>query len=257
MNGHSIVKSAIRVLDVLDILAEHPEGLVFTELQAITNFPNSSLHGLLSSMAYKNYIRRDQETKRYRLSFKLLQFNSVLQTQSDLIALSDPWMDKIRSVSRETTSLSLLDGNSILFIHKKPGPGRIQVINPAGTRLPAYATGSGKVMLAYLPGEELDALYPEEDLPKITENTVTSRSALKELLQKIRRDGYAFDNEESSPGIWAVAGCIRTDTGRPLAALSIVAPISTIQMKDTSSWPGLVRDAAEEISKGLAFYASA
>lgn len=247
------VKSAVRVLEILDILAVNPDGLTLTELQEKSGIPISSLHGLMLSLMHMNYVKRDEDTKRYKLCTKLLQFTSILSNYHDLITISDSVMERLKKETSEATSLSILEGDSVLFIHKHPAPGRIQIINPAGSRLPSYATGSGKVLLAYLADGEVDKIYPNETLPQVTSNTITSKTRLKEELSEIRERGYAYDDEESAVGVWAVAGCIRSKSGRPIASLSVVAPISRVQSKDSSDWPDLVREGAAEISKSLDF----
>ena len=247
------VKSAVRVLQILDILAINPDGLILTELQEKSGIPISSLHGLMSSLEHMNYVKRSDDSRRYKLRTKLLQFTSILSSYHDLITISDPIMNQIKEETSEATSLSILEGDSILFIHKNPAPGRIQIINPAGSRLPSHATGSGKVMLAYLEDEELETIFPDEMLPQVTSRTITSKSRLKQELMLIRERGYAYDDEESSIGVWAVASCIRKRSGKPIASLSVVAPISRVQSKDSSNWPELVRRGAIEISNSLEY----
>jgi len=248
-----VVKSAARALDILDLLASHPEGLILTDLQVETGYPVSSLHELLATLAHRNYVFRDELSRRYKLATKALQLAAAAQASSDVVALADPAMERLRDHTCETTSLALLEGDSILFVHKRPADNRLQIINPAGTRLPSHATGSGKVMLAWLPDGQLDVLFPARSLPRLTSRTITSKASLRHELATVRKAGYAFDNEESAEGVWAVAGCIRNHAGEPIAAISIVAPVPRVQTKDTSNWHLLVKEAAAEISAQLGF----
>jgi DNA-binding IclR family transcriptional regulator len=109
-------------------------------------------------------------------------------------------------------------------------------------------------MLAYLDDDELDGIFPDEDLPVITPKTTSKKAQLRKSLSQIRKQNYAYDNEESALGVWAVASCIRDDTGRPIAALSIVGPASRIAAKDNSLWYQLVRNGAAEISSSLGYF---
>jgi DNA-binding IclR family transcriptional regulator len=145
----------------------------------------------------------------------------------------------------------------VAFIHKRPSKGIVQVVNPVGTRLPAHATGSGKVMLAHLSEWEIDQLYPTEKLPGRTATTITSKHVLKEALAVIRQQSYAYDDGESEEGVWAVAACIRGEDGRPLAALSVVGPFFRVIGKPYNEWNRIVVEGAREISGVLCFRAKA
>jgi len=253
--GSKGVKSSARTLDILDLLVGFPEGLTLTDMGHALRIPISSLHALAATLVQRNYLLLDEKTKRYRLGAKILQLAGAFSEQNTLISLADPVMDRIRRVTSETTSLAVFQEDTIVFVHKCPGKGIVQVVNPVGTRLPSHATGSGKVMLAYLSGEELDGIYPEEALPASTPSTITSKTVLKRALAEIRARGYAFDNEESAIGVWAVASCIRDQEASPVAALSIVAPTFRLQPKDHSKWHSLVLEGAAEISAMLGFRA--
>ncbi len=250
----SLVKSAARALDILTLLSEQPEGLSMTEMSKILEIPISSIHALIGTLSQMSFVLRDLNSYCYRLGPKILQIASSYRAQVDLITLSDPVMDRIRQIVGETISLTVLQGQMIMFVHKKPAEGVVKVVNPIGTRLHSHATGSGKVMLSYLDDEELDSIYPEDDLPTMTPTTITTKASLRRSLSKIRKQNYAYDNEESALGVWAVASCIRDDTGRPIAALSIVGPTSKIASKDVTTWYQLVRNGAAEISSSLVYF---
>lgn len=253
-SNHGIVKSAARTLEILSLLAEQPDGMTMTGIGRALKIPLSSIHALIGTMVHLEFVLRDRDSSRYRLGPKILQLASSYRAQVDLITLADPVMDQIRNSVGETISLTVLQGQMIMFIHKKAAEGAVKVVNPVGTRLYAHATGSGKVMLAYLEEEELDWILPDEDLPEVTPTTITKKAHLKKHLVDIRKQNYAFDNEESAIGVWAVASCIRDDAGRPIAALSIVGPTSRIASKDVSTWHHIVRQHASEISLSLGFF---
>ena len=253
----NLVKSAMRTLDILELLAEYPDGLSFMEISRYLKMPVSSLYNLVTTLTYRGYLMRTNRGTLLHLGPKLAQLNIAYLANVNLILLADTQMEKLRNETGETTSLAVLQGTKIVVIHKRPGKGILQVINPVGTRLNAHSTGSGKTILAYLKEEEIDELYPDETLPAFSPNTITSKTLLKEELAKIRQKGYAFDNQESEEGVWAVASCIWNQDGLPFASLSIVAPITRINHDDTSHWYNLVKDCAEEISSQLGFQGNA
>lgn len=248
-----IVKSADRTLKILTLLADQPDGMTMTDIGKALDIPLSSMHALVGTLAKREFVLRDENSYCYRLGPQILRLASSYRAQVDLITIADPVMDRIRRAVGETISLSVLQGQMIMFIHKKPAQGVVKVVNPVGTRLYAHATGSGKVMLAYLDDGEFDRIYPDEDLPIITSTTIGSKSTLKKTLSDIRMQNYAYDEEESALGVWAVASSLRDDTGRPIAAISIVGPTSRIASKDVTNWYQIVRDGAAEIDSSLGF----
>jgi DNA-binding IclR family transcriptional regulator len=242
------VKSAARTLQILEILAKFPEGLSLTEIEKRLGIPISSLHGLMLTLVNWDFATKTHTSNIYRLGPKLVQLALSYRSQSDLVSIVDPFMMKLKQQTAETVSLTVLQGNMILFIHKHTAEGRVQIVNPVGTRLHAHASGSGKVMLAYLSEDEIDKLYPEEELVTPTKNTIKTRSELKEELAEIKRLEYAFDKEESEIGVWAVAGCIRDPDGNPIAALSVAAPVFRLSGTDYREWPRYIIESAREAS---------
>ena len=247
------VKSTVRTLDVFELLARKPEGLSLSEISRQLGIPVSSLHSILYTLINREYLLQNIVTSMYQLGPKLAQLNLAYYSNVNLIQIVDIYLEEIRRVTKETASLVILQGTTVLFIHKRPGEGFLGVINPVGTCLSAHATGSGKVMLAYLTEGELDKLYPEEELTVYTENTISNKTALKRELGRIRLQGFAYDDQESHYGVSAVAGCIRNRDGRPIAAISIVAPTDRYPQKENLNWHELLKNAADQISLRLGF----
>ncbi len=249
-----LVKSAARSLDILECLSNNTEGVTLTVLRQHLKIPISSLYKILMTMVQKGFVIRDELTLMYRLGPKIEQLAASFQNQVDLIKIADPYMNRLSRLTGETTSLTVLRDDVIVFIHKAVCDSNMQIVNPVGTTLAAHATGSGKVMLAYLPQEELDRIYPKEHLQRFTPNTITSKKQLFKLLTgEIAPRGYAFDNQESIAGVWATAACIRNRLGRPVAAISIVGLVGRIQNKDYGSWPQHVKETTAEISAILGY----
>lgn len=247
------VKSAIRVLEILKLLAEFPRGLTQKEVSRMLHIPPSSMHALMHTLEAGEYLTRDPNTQYYRLGRGVFRLTRAFDSNTDLIAISSPVLEKIRSQCEEAISLSFLELDSILFFHVRPATHRVQVVNQVGSRLPAHATGSGKALLTYLPPERIDQLYPKEALPRLTANTITTKTKLRAYLEQARQQGYTIDNEESEPGVWAVAGCVRNAWGQPVFALSIVVPIHRVEPVMVEQWKKLVLESVAEISAGLGF----
>lgn len=247
------VKSAARALDILELLVQFPAGLNLTDIGEHLEIPLSSLHNLMNTLLDRDYLTRDEQASVYKLSSKLIQLAALYHSQLDLVSIADPVMERVSQATKESTSLAILQDNAVVFIHKRAALRFLQVVNPVGTRVPAHATGLGKVMLAHLDEDELEQIYPQESLPLMTANTIRSRSELKRALQMVYDAGYAVDNEESSDGVWAIAAPICSQTGRPLAAISLAAPLSRVEEINKDRWRRLVQEAALEISQAINF----
>ena len=248
-----LVPSVQRALAVLELLGRSRELMTLSVLGKQLGIPSSTLHGLTSTLVHAGYLDREEPSKVYRLGRKVSELITAYPATVDLVAAAKAAMDRLRDAAGETVSLTVLEGNQIVFIDKRPGQGRVQVVNPVGTRLPAHATAAGKVMLAHLPEDEADRLYPNEALPSLTPYTVTSRRKLRRALARIRERGYAFDDQESELGLWAVAACIRDARGAPAAAINIVAPFFRVRNRDCTDWRELVVEEAVEVSEVLGF----
>ena len=247
------VKSAARALDVLELLVKFPAGLNLTDIGEHLNIPLSSLHNLMNTLLDRDYLTRDEQASVYRLSSKLIQLAALYHSQLDLFSIADPVMERVSQATMESTSLAIRQDSAVVFIHKRAALRFLQVVNPVGTRVPAHATGLGKVLLAHLDDDELEGLYPQDTLPPMTANTIRRKSELKRVLLDVRNAGYAIDNEESSEGVWAIAAPIRGRSGRALAALSLAAPLSRVKEAHKERWRRLIQEAAGEISNAINF----
>lgn len=251
LSENELVKSSARTLDILTLLANKSEGMKLTDIGEELGIPLSSIYGLIKTLERKGFLLHNSRNSQYLLGPKILQLSHLFRSQLDLVKYAEPVMDRLRRVTSETTSLSVLQGDKIVFIHKRIAEEVLRVVNPVGTTLYAHATGSGKVLLAFLNEEEVEQIYRNEKLTKVTPNTIGLKSDLMSRLAEIRKCNYAYDDEESELGVWAVASCILSEAERPLAALSIVGPTNRISKKDTSDWNQLVREGAREISLKL------
>jgi DNA-binding IclR family transcriptional regulator len=247
------VKSSVRTLDILEVLAGNPEGITLSEISRKLTIPPSSMYHLLNTMMDREYIIRDPRDSTFYLGKKIVFLYEAYLFNSDLIRIARPVMDRLYEITGETSSLGVLQGNKVVFIHKRLVSSSLGILDPLGTRKLAHATASGKAMLAFLPQAELDALYPDEQLPVSTQNTICTREQLRQVLSDIKRCGYAYEDEESKLGVWAVAACIIDHSNTPIAALSVVGPSLAISTENKQKWSTNLVEAATEISYRLGY----
>lgn len=231
MADASAVKSADRVLAILGFVADS-QPIRFSQLLSEFNLPRSSAHGLLQTMVARGWLEHDPETRSYSLGLRAWQIGQRYVGHLDLATLARPEMDRLAAAAGETVQMARLDGMENIYIAISEAPRPIRLASSVGVRLPAYATGLGKALLAQLPPEQVRAQLEELELQKFTEHTIVDIDELMEVLAQARHNGYALDNEEYLPGTCCVAVPLVVDQ-KMVISMSITAPTSRRDV----AWP--------------------
>jgi len=224
-NLRSQIKSADRVLDLIEMLATAPQGLGFSEIAARRSLPKSSLHELLTVLTGRGYVTRDPQRQTYSLGIRVWEAGQAYLRHRDLVRESLPVMRSIVDAINETVQLSILDGSDNVYLAKVDCTHPVRLQSEVGKRLPAHATGLGKVLLANLPRDRFEALFAGRTLPVFTSHTIADLAALRQELALIRDSGYAVDDQEYTPGLRCVAVPIRGVDGTVIATLSASVPL--------------------------------
>ena len=219
------VKSAERVLDIIELLARERSGLSFTALLRTLQLPKSSLHELLGVLIRRGYITLSPETRSYTLGLRVWESGQAYLRQHDLASEARPIMDEIVRTLNETVQLAVLDGVENVYLAIVNCTHAVRLQSEVGKRLPAYATGLGKVLLAHLDPAELARRLDGQTLAQFTPNTIADMPALLERLELVRQNGFALDNQEYTPGLRCVAVPITDVTGHTVAAMSVSIPL--------------------------------
>ncbi len=230
----NLVQTIKRVSSILEALGQNPNGMSIRELSSKIHLPKGTIHRLLSSLSYFGYVRQDPKTRNYFLGLKLVELGNLLLSQLDLRKEAEPFLRDLAERTKETVHMVFLDRDEIVYIEKvelNHNPSGLKMASRIGLRNPAHSCAVGKVLLSYLPEEELDRIIKEKGLPKRTENTITDPQVLKAHLKTIRAQGYAVDDEENERGIRCVAAPVLNETGKPVAAISISGPAFRITKK--------------------------
>jgi len=214
-----------RVLRVLRLLADEPDGMTLAQLQPQLGVPKTSLHALLRGLVADAYLQRSDTT--YRLGSESFALGAALVTARSLAIVATPFLHDARAKSGETVLIATIDRTAarltytqILESHK---PVRYTV--PAGTTRPLFATSAGRVLLAHQPDDWTRDYLRTAELRALTESTVTDRRKLARILERIRADGHATTIGEVTPDVAGFAAPIFEADGRVNAALIVAAPI--------------------------------
>lgn len=241
------VKSLERSLRILEHLADAGPDLSVPELSRHLAMNKTTVFRLLQTLARWGFVEKVSEAK-YRLGMRLFEMGMTVMNSMDLRREALPVLERLNNETRETIHLTVRDGASVIYIDKLNSPEYIVVQSRIGGRSPLHCTGVGKAILAHLDEREVQRYVRYEGLRKFTANTITNPRELGRELERIRRQGYALDNEEHYAGIACVAAPIFDHWGRVLASFSIAGPTSRI---NASRLPELIRltmEASRDIS---------
>lgn len=213
------IQAVARAAAVLRALEAAPAGLTLGELATAVALPKSTVHRLVQALTDEDLVRTGTGG-RIRLGQGLARLGAAAHDAlADLLRLP---LQELRRELDETADLAVLDGATVRFIDQAPAPHRLRAVSAVGSAFPLHCTANGKALLASLPDDAVRDLLPSA-LPRHTPATITSRAALLDELAAIRRTGVAFDREEHTDGISAVAAAVRDEAG-PVAAISVPVP---------------------------------
>jgi len=215
---------------VLEAIAREPARLKLSDLCKRLGISKSTMFSLLGTMEQLGWLQR-LPNDTYVLGKYYGYLGNAFFRQYDLVAAFSQEARRVMERLGESIQLATLDGNEVLYLAKETAPTPVQMVAGPGVRVPAHATGLGKVLLAWQPEEEVHRLYPEENLITLTRYTISSRSELLRQLETVRRQGYAIDNQECVMGFHCVAAPVRQADGQVMAAASVSIPAHLWEQK--------------------------
>lgn len=254
--ARSGVKSALRVLDIFELLVGHPDGLSLSEICAALGLPKSSAHALLITLGKRGYLRDGRRERTYRLGPALFEIGSAYISSTDLVGDGQVIVWETSRACDETVHLAVLDGSDVLYVAKEEGTRTIRMVSSVGKRFPAHGTGVGKMLLSALDDDAIAARFPDgAPLVAVTPHTITDPQRLRAEVAEIRARGYAFDYEESTPGLCCVAAGVYGASGSMIAAMSISVPHVRFSQARRDELLALVQAQTERLSTILGFHA--
>ena len=215
-----------KALDVLEQVAEFGRPVRFAELLSTSEYPKPTLYRLVQTLTNQGMLTFNSELHTYAPGVRLLHLAHAAWRQSSLAQVAHPYVRQLSTETGETVHLAQLDAAQVLYIDKCNATQPVEMYSQAGKVGPAYCTGVGKAMIAFLPDAEADLVIGQQSFHRFTEHTLTSPAALRSELADIRANGYGFDREEHEPGIICIAMPILAETGRVVGALSVTSTTS-------------------------------
>jgi IclR family pca regulon transcriptional regulator len=213
--------SFARGLAVIRAFADSRKPQTIAQISQQTGIPRAAVRRCLHTLRQLGYV--EAELNNFALRPKVLTLGYSYLSSTPLTIAAQPCLNHVSQALGESSSLAVLEEDQVLYVARAATSRVMSVSLSAGSRLPAYCTSLGRVLLAHLPEAELDAYFARVDLQPRTEHTVTDAARLRALLAQVREDGYAINNEELELGLRSIAVPVRGASGRVLAALNVGA----------------------------------
>jgi IclR family transcriptional regulator, pca regulon regulatory protein len=251
-------QSLERGLAILSAFTPELPELGISELARELGLSRSTSHRYVATLTRLGYLQQNTATRKYRLGPRVLDLGLSAINSMELRQISSPHLQQLSDETGRTVNMAILDGADIVYIERcrtsGPGQREIDLALHVGSRLPAYCTSMGKVLLAYLPAAEQAALIDGIDFVDRGPNTITTRGALAAELERVRNSGVAVNNEELAYGLRSIAVPVWGQAGEVVAAINLAVHRSAGSIDDlVDRLSPMLHRAAAEISARLGY----
>jgi IclR family pca regulon transcriptional regulator len=245
----NFMSSLARGLAVIRAFSQQRRELTIAQLSHRTDIPRAAVRRCLYTLAKLGYVATE-DGRTYALRPRILALGHAYLSSTPLATAVQPLLDQISDELHESSSMAVLEGDEILYIARSSTTTRLMSIDLGlGSRLPAYCTSMGRVLLADLPPVELDRYLSRVKLTRLTNRTVSTTAELKRVLAEVRRDGYAIVDQELEIGLRSIAVPVKDAAARCVAAINVgtqSARVSVAEMQTRFLAP--LEAAATELS---------
>lgn len=238
-----------KALDVLDQVAAFGRPVRFSELLADSMFPKATLYRFVQTLTSQGMLSFDPERQTYAPGIRLVRLAHAAWQQSSLAPVARPHIEALSREVGETVHLAQLDHGHVLYVDKRNAVEPIEMYSQAGKVGPAYCTGVGKAMMAWLDEDVLARVIQQQSFHRFTTHTLGSEAELRDELAKIRKRGFANDREEHEHGIICVAVPILSETGRVLGGLSVTTSTARKTLAALEAHVPSAQKTAEQIAR--------
>jgi DNA-binding IclR family transcriptional regulator len=251
MDDSSQVKTIDRLVRVLECFKPERPVWSLAELATELDLPKSTLHRFLVGLEAHSILRRDADDKKWRLGHRLFIWGSRAAESTGLRQIARPIMHRLVGDTGETAILTVYHNHEVICTDKVETSHHVRLNLEVGARRACHAGASSKILMAYLPQEEIEAIIQKKGLPKLCKNTITDPEKLRAELARIRERGYAQSLEETDLGAWGVAAPIRDWKGQVVGAIGVAGPTLRYSKEKIRQHVLLCCQAADEVSKLL------
>ncbi|MHC2620749.1 IclR family acetate operon transcriptional repressor [Bradyrhizobium huanghuaihaiense] len=245
------VQSVDRALSILETLAEDDEGYRLSDLAVRTGLSASTVHRLLATLESRRFVQFDRVESKWHVGVRSFTVGASFARRRNFSTQAIPYLRKLRDLTRETANLAVVDDEFIIVLTRMESREIMRSLTQMGGRVPMVTSGVGKAVLATYSDEDVGAVIRHHGMPRLTEKSIVRPSDLFRELEKIRKQGYAVDDEEASMGLRCIAAVVYNDCAEPLAAISVSGMTSRLTDDRLPEIGQIVREVAGELTLAL------
>lgn len=225
----SNVPAAEQVLAILRYLARQSGPAAAVAIARDLELPRSTTYHLLATLVEQGFVVHLPEERRFGLGVTSYELGTGYTRQAPLQRLARVPLASLVDRVGHNAHLAVLHGREVIYVIEERAPGRPPLVTDVGVRLPAQLTASGRAMLAALPTAQVRALFPDAGaFVSRNETGPRSASALRQLLQQVRRQGHADEDGEVTEGFSSVAVAVLDHARHPVASVAITFPADEV-----------------------------
>ncbi len=248
----NFMTSLARGLIVIQAFTQQNPQMTISQLSVRTGLSRAAVRRCLYTLTKLGFAGAE-DGQRYALRPRMLSLSHTYTTSSALSTAAQPILERMSATFKESFSVATLDGDEIVYIARTVVPSRVMAVDlHIGSRLPAYCTSMGRVLLAYLPPEQIEQYLARVELTPHTTRTVTSAEKLRLSLRTVRRLGYALVDQELEVGLRSLAVPVHAPNGRVVATVNLSGNAPRMPVFDMQShFLAPLRNAASELGAYL------
>ena len=247
-------KTIIKALKVLECFIGKNEYKRLDQIKNDIGLEKSSTCRFLKTLEKYDFIEQDKNNKKYRLGKKVLLLGLSIINSLDIRKEALPFMQELNKTFGETVNLGINYNNKLLYLEILKGKGYVHEAAFVGGQDPLYSTSMGKAIIASFNDNELEDYFNNTVLVKKTPNTITDTETLKKVINDVRNNGYAADDEENEIGLIANGVSIKNHEAKAIAAISISFLNISVDSNSRKKIIDSLLKASEELSKRFGYY---
>jgi PcaR/PcaU/PobR family beta-ketoadipate pathway transcriptional regulator len=244
------VGSLEKGLRILSAFGRTHSTLTLTQITKASGLDKSAAQRFVFTLTALGFLHKDPGTRTYRLTPRVLSIGYGFLEGDEVVALARPFLSEISQRYGETINLTQLDDTDVVYVARFPGHRSVSVDLQIGTRLPAYCSAPGRVLIAFQPDAE--GIIDRSDRVAWTETTITDRSQLLQRLAQIREQGIDVANQETFVGDISIAAPVLDHASHVLAAVNIAVPTTTWSLDHAVAELGpIVQETALKVARAI------
>jgi len=252
MRDRNFITSLERGLKILEILGEASRPLSLTEIANHICLTKTTIQRFLHTLSAIGYVARD-ENKKYSLTSKVLSLGFNFLNSSTLTKLVRPHIDDLSLALEKTINLAVLDGFEVVYLYRKEVSRFLKYDLGPGSKLPAYCTAAGKILLAGLSDGDLRKIVEINELNPVTPKSITSKEKLLKDIEETRKRGYSICDRELSMDLYSMAVPLLNKDGKTIAAINVTMRAGSVNAHFRKGLINRLILKGEEISRLLGF----